>query len=136
MNAAIFCPRLKMPNPLKDNQMETFAACGAVAGVMARTDATRGLWKAPAGLDAVLRGVADLSVSLTDPENGELNPLGINCLRFKPTAGRIIWGASGKGTTCWPPNGNTFQYGAWHYTWKKHCIEIRSGQYRRPQYAV
>jgi len=92
-NAAIFFPRLKMPNPLKDNQMEDFAACGAVAGVMARTDGTRGVWKAPAGLDAVLRGVAALSVPLTDPENGELNPLGINCLRNKPSAGKITWGS-------------------------------------------
>ncbi len=92
-NAAVFFPRLKMPNPLKDNQMETFAACGAVAGIFARTDATRGVWKAPAGLDAVLRGVADLSVPLTDPENGELNPKGINCLRNKPPAGKIVWGS-------------------------------------------
>ncbi len=92
-NAAIFFPRLKMPNPLKDNQMETFAPCGAVAGIFARTDATRGVWKAPAGLNAVLRGVADLSVPLTDAENGELNPKGINCLRNKPPAGKIIWGS-------------------------------------------
>ena len=92
-NAAIFFPRLKMSNPLKDNQIEVFAACGAVAGIFARTDATRGVWKAPAGLEAVLRGVAVLSVPLTDPENGELNPLGINCLRNKPPAGKIVWGS-------------------------------------------
>jgi len=93
-NGAIFFPRLVMPNPLKDNQIETFAACGAVAGIFARTDATRGVWKAPAGLEAVLRGgVLALSVPLTDPENGELNPLGINCLRNKPPAGKIVWGS-------------------------------------------
>ena len=92
-NAAIFFPRLVMPNPLKDNQIGVFAACGAVAGIFARTDATRGVWKAPAGLEAVLRGVSALSVPLTDPENGELNPLGINCLRNKPPAGKIVWGS-------------------------------------------
>ncbi|NEO78349.1 phage tail sheath C-terminal domain-containing protein [Moorena sp. SIO4G3] len=92
-NAAVFFPRLKMPNPLKENQMETFSACGAVAGIFARTDATRGVWKAPAGLDAVLRGVAGVSVPLTDPENGELNPKGINCLRNRPPAGKIVWGS-------------------------------------------
>ncbi|WP_424103693.1 phage tail sheath C-terminal domain-containing protein [Moorena producens] len=92
-NAAVFFPRLVMPNPLKENQIEVFAACGAVAGIFARTDATRGVWKAPAGLDAVLRGVAALSVPLTDPENGELNPKGINCLRNRPPAGKIIWGS-------------------------------------------
>jgi hypothetical protein len=64
-----------------------------VAGVFARTDATRGVWKAPAGQDAGLIGVPQLSVPLTDDENGELNPLGINCLRAFPVIGRVVWGA-------------------------------------------
>jgi phage tail sheath protein FI len=92
-NSALFFPRLKQPNPLRDNQAEEFVPCGAVAGVFARTDTARGVWKAPAGLDATLQGVPELSVPLTDPENGELNPLGINCLRSMPPAGRIIWGS-------------------------------------------
>jgi len=92
-NAALYFPRLRQPNPLHDNQMETFAPCGAVAGVFARTDAQRGVWKAPAGLDASLVGVPSLSVSLTDNENGELNPLGVNCLRAFQAAGRVVWGA-------------------------------------------
>ncbi|NMG11108.1 phage tail sheath C-terminal domain-containing protein [Brasilonema sp. UFV-L1] len=92
-NAALYFPRLLQPNPLRDNQVEAFVPCGAVAGVMSRTDAQRGVWKAPAGLDATLVGVPQLEVPLTDPENGELNPLGINCLRSFPAAGRVIWGA-------------------------------------------
>jgi len=92
-NAALYFPRLRQPNPLRDNQMETFAACGAVAGIFSRTDTQRGVWKAPAGLDASLVGVPALSVPLTDPENGELNPLGVNCLRGFQAAGRIVWGA-------------------------------------------
>jgi phage tail sheath protein FI len=92
-NSALFFPRLRQPNLLRDNQVETFAACGAVAGIWARTDSQRGVWKAPAGLEATLVGVPELSVSLTDGENGELNPLGINCLRAMPPAGRVIWGA-------------------------------------------
>jgi len=92
-NAAVFFPRLRQPNPLRDNQMENFAPCGVVAGIFARTDTQRGVWKAPAGLDATLVGVPQLSVSLDDDENGELNPLGINCLRTMPAAGRVIWGA-------------------------------------------
>lgn len=91
--AALYFPRLRQPNPLRDNQMEDFAPCGAVAGVMARTDTSRGVWKAPAGLEANLVGVPQLSVPLTDNENGELNPLGINCLRAFPAAGRVVWGA-------------------------------------------
>ena len=92
-NAALFFPRLRQPNPLHDNQIEEFVPCGAVAGIFARTDTQRGVWKAPAGLDASLVGVPQLSVPLTDDENGELNPLGINCLRAFPIAGRVVWGA-------------------------------------------
>jgi phage tail sheath protein FI len=92
-NAALFFPRLKQPNPLRDNQIEEFVPCGAMAGVFARTDTQRGVWKAPAGLEATLAGVPQLSVNLTDAENGELNPLGINCLRSFPIIGRIAWGS-------------------------------------------
>jgi len=92
-NAALFFPRLRQPNPLRDGQVEDFVPCGAIAGIFARTDTARGVWKAPAGLDATLVGVPQLSVSLTDPENGELNPLGVNCLRAMPAAGRIVWGS-------------------------------------------
>lgn len=92
-NAAVFFPRLRMPNPLRQNQLESFASCGAVAGVFARTDVQRGVWKAPAGLDAGLTGVSALTVPMTDSENGQLNPLGVNCLRSMPGAGPLIWGS-------------------------------------------
>lgn len=92
-NAALFFPRLRQPNPLRSNQVEDYAPCGAVAGVFARTDSQRGVWKAPAGQEATLVGVPQLSVPLTDPENGELNPKGINCLRAFPVSGRVVWGA-------------------------------------------
>jgi uncharacterized protein len=92
-NAAIYFPRLQEPNPLRENRVETFVPCGAVAGVMARTDLQRGVWKAPAGLEAGLKGVVKPSLPLTDAENGELNPLGINCLRTLPAAGNVVWGA-------------------------------------------
>jgi phage tail sheath protein FI len=87
-NAALFFPRYKKPN-----QGGSFPVCGAVAGVFARTDSERGVWKAPAGTEATLRGVPELSVHLTDAENGLLNPLGVNCLREFPAAGRVIWGS-------------------------------------------
>jgi phage tail sheath protein FI len=64
-----------------------------VAGVMARTDTTRGVWKSPAGLDAAINGIQGLDVALNDGENGMLNPLGINCLRVFPVNGRVVWGA-------------------------------------------
>jgi phage tail sheath protein FI len=87
-NAAVFFPRYRRPN-----QSDLFAVCGAVAGVFARTDSERGVWKAPAGIEATLRGVPDLAVHLTDAENGLLNPLGVNCLRDFPETGRVVWGS-------------------------------------------
>jgi phage tail sheath protein FI len=78
---------------LRGDQLEEFAPCGLVAGIFARTDAQRGVWKSPAGLDTSLVGVSALSVPMTDEENGLLNPLGINCLRTFPVFGRVVWGA-------------------------------------------
>lgn len=92
-NAALFFPRIKAPDPNEEYRLREFAPSGAVAGVIARTDGQRGVWKAPAGIEATLIGVPDLEVQLTDEENGELNPLGINCLRILPSVGRVVWGA-------------------------------------------
>jgi hypothetical protein len=92
-HAAIFFPRLLEADPLQDNNVGTFVPCGAVAGIFARTDAQRGVWKAPAGQDASVVGIADLSVRLTDSENGELNPLGVNCIRQFPIIGPVLWGS-------------------------------------------
>jgi phage tail sheath protein FI len=92
-NAAIFFPRIKFGNSLRENRPEPFAPCGAVAGVIARTDASRGVWKSAAGIDATLNGALGLSVNLTDPENGVINPLGVNCLRSFATTGPIVWGS-------------------------------------------
>jgi phage tail sheath protein FI len=92
-NAAIFFPRLRMPNPLHGNRLESFASCGVAAGLFARTDTERGVWKSPAGIDTSLLGVASLTVPMTDAENGLLNPLGINCMRRFPIFGAINWGA-------------------------------------------
>jgi phage tail sheath protein FI len=80
-------------DPARQGQIDTFAPCGIIAGVMARTDTQRGVWKAPAGLDAALNGIQGLSVVLTDGENGQLNPLGVNCLRSFPASGAVVWGS-------------------------------------------
>jgi phage tail sheath protein FI len=64
-----------------------------MAGIMSRTDAQRGVWKAPAGTEATLSGVTELTYKMTDGENGKLNPLGINCLRSFTVYGNVAWGA-------------------------------------------
>jgi phage tail sheath protein FI len=92
-NAALYFPRFRAADPLRENRLSVFAPCGAVAGIYARTDAQRGIWKAPAGLDASVSGAAQLVATLTDGENGQLNPRAINCLRSFPAFGRVVWGA-------------------------------------------
>lgn len=89
--AAIYFPRFIELDQLNGSQ--ELAPCGAVAGVIARTDAERGVWKAPAGEEANLVGVSQLSLSLKDAETYELNSLGINCLRTFPNQGHLVWGA-------------------------------------------
>ena len=92
-NGTLFFPRVRMADPLQENRLDEFVPCGVIAGIIARTDAQRGLWKAPAGIEATLTGVNELSYKLTDAENGTLNPLGINCLRTFPVVGNVVWGA-------------------------------------------
>lgn len=92
-HAALYFPMLVEANPLMDGQLQSFGPSGAVAGMYARIDAQRGVWKAPAGQETALTGVQGLSVLLTDMENGQLNPMGLNCLRSFPIVGRVLWGA-------------------------------------------
>ncbi len=92
-NAAVYYPRIIAPDPLRQGVTRAYPPCGVMAGVLARTDVRRGVWKAAAGTDASLNGVSDLEVPLTDLENGRLNPLGINCLRRLPAVGPVAWGA-------------------------------------------
>ncbi|WP_448612072.1 phage tail sheath family protein [Geodermatophilus sp. URMC 60] len=92
-NAAVYFPRVQVPDPLNDNRLRSIGPSGTMAGVYARTDGERGVWKAPAGLDAVLRNVGGLDVPLTDDENGVLNPKAVNALRQFPIHGRVAWGA-------------------------------------------
>ena len=87
--SAVFFPRIKYNS---SGLMKLTGSSGVIAGLMARTDASRGVWKAPAGTEADLRGLAGLEVKLTDLENGVLNKLGVNCARIFPT-GFVNWGA-------------------------------------------
>ncbi|HEX3140744.1 MAG TPA: phage tail sheath C-terminal domain-containing protein [Rhizobacter sp.] len=92
-NSAVYFPRTQVPDPVNDFRLRSIAASGTMAGIFARTDSQRGVWKAPAGVEAVLNGVVQLDTKLTDAENGVLNPLAINCLRSFPVYGGVAWGA-------------------------------------------
>lgn len=87
--AAVFFPRILVD---EGGLKKAIGPAGAVAGLFARTDSTRGVWKAPAGTEADLRGVVGLEQLLSDGENGMLNPRAINTLRVFPN-GIVNWGA-------------------------------------------
>jgi len=91
-NAALYFPRVRMPDALDGGRARPFASCGVVAGVVARIDAERGVWKAPAGLDAAMAGVSGLTVALTESEHAELNRLAVNGLRAFGH-GPVVWGS-------------------------------------------
>jgi phage tail sheath protein FI len=97
-NAAIYFPRILVSDPLNNGQLDSFAPGGAIAGIFAQADAQRGVWKAPAGIEAVMQGVEGFSLggganTLTDADNERLNPAGINGLRSFIGAGPVVWGA-------------------------------------------
>jgi phage tail sheath protein FI len=92
-NAALYFPRIRVADAARPGQTLECAPCGAIAGVYARVDAARGVWKAPAGEEAALRGATGLSVAITDAQNGPLNARGVNCLRTFPSKGLLVWGA-------------------------------------------
>ena len=129
-NAALYFPRIRQPDPLRPGQIGTFAPSGAVAGIIARTDATRGVWKAPAGLDASIGGVTELSVPLTDPQIGDLNVLGVNCLRKAPAAGHVIWGARTR-------QGNDVLASEWKYLpVRRTALFLKVSLFRGTQWVV
>jgi phage tail sheath protein FI len=134
-NAALYFPRVRLPDPLQEGNLDDFAPCGVVAGIMSRTDAARGVWKAPAGIETNLQGGAGLSISgqpgsLTNEENGILNPLGINCLRNFPGIGHVCWGAR-------TLEGNDRLASEWKYIpIRRLTLYIEESLYRGTQWVV
>lgn len=88
-HAVVYWPPLKISD---GGTLRPIDPAGALAGVMARTDATRGVWKAPAGLDANLLGVRGVQVAMSDADNGVINPEAVNAIRVFPN-GIVSWGA-------------------------------------------
>lgn len=93
-NGALYFPRLRSADPETGDPVTVFPS-GFVAGMYAREDANRGVWKAPAGLETVIAGTTGVIPSgrLSDARHGTLNPLGVNCLRGFPGIGTVVFGA-------------------------------------------
>jgi phage tail sheath protein FI len=90
---AVYFPWLKTPNPLGGATPILAPPSGFVAGMYARIDAKRGVWKAPAGTEANVGGAIGLAAEITDAQQDFLNPIGANVIRSFPASGLVIWGA-------------------------------------------
>lgn len=129
-NAALYFPRILAADPLREGRAAEFPPCGVVAGIMARTDAQRGIWKAPAGIDSSARGVLELTVRLTDGQQGALNDYGINAFRTFPSYGTVLWGAR-------TLRGANVLASEWKYVpVRRLALYLQESLYRGTQWAV
>jgi uncharacterized protein len=92
---ALYMGWLKVSDPIGagKNPTKLVPSVGHVAGVIARIDAERGVWKAPAGLEADVRGAIGIDYNVNDAEQDVLNPVGINVIRSFSGSGLVVWGA-------------------------------------------
>ncbi len=90
-----YWPHLVVGDPVGEGRAPTLKLppAGAVAGLYARTDRLRGVWKAPAGVDATVTSISGVQHELLDTHQDDLNPLGVNVIRTIPGAGIVSWGA-------------------------------------------
>lgn len=98
--SALYYPWVKVSNPHYDADDNPGAATNILvppsayaAGMWAKIDGKRGVWKAPAGIETQILGAAGLEYVVEDAEQDYLNPVAVNCLRTLPSYGRVIWGA-------------------------------------------
>jgi Bacteriophage tail sheath protein len=95
-NGALYFPYLRTTDPVTGAALLS-PPSGYVAGVFAREDVNRGVWKSPAGLEATILGTTGVVPwgVMTDPQNGVLysKPNFVNCIRSFPGVGTVVFGA-------------------------------------------
>ena len=127
---AVYYPWIKIADPLDEFRLAPFPPSGTIAGLYARIDSNRGVWKAPAGTEATLSGVQALAYPLTENEVGVLNQVGINCLRQLPVYGLLCWGAR-------TLEGADQQASEWKYVpVRRLALYIEESLYRGTQWVV
>lgn len=93
-NGALYYPWIKVSDPLsKTGKLRDCPACGHIMGVYARTIQNRGVWKAPAGTEAVITGAVDVVKLLVKSDCDALNPVGVNVVVPRANYGIVVWGA-------------------------------------------
>ncbi len=133
--SVVYYPWLKVANPFYNAETNPgvpstlmVAPSGFAAGMWARIDGRRGVWKAPAGVETSLAGVAGIQYPVEDGEQDQLNPLGINCIRKLPGFGPVIWGSRTLATKADPE---------WRYVpVRRTAIMIEQSIYNGIQWAV
>ena len=115
---------------MNQNRTRNFPPSGFLAGIFARTDASRGVWKAPAGTEATLIGVNGVTVPLNDRQNGVLNPVAVNCIRNFPVYGTVVWGSR-------TVQGNDETGSEWKYVpVRRLALFLEESLYRGTQWVV
>ncbi len=133
--SVVYYPWAKVANPFYNAENNPgvpstllVAPSGFAAGMWAKIDGRRGVWKAPAGVETSLLGVAGIQYPVEDGEQDSLNPLGINCLRRMPGFGPVIWGSRTLATKADPE---------WRYVpVRRTAIMIEQSIYNGIQWAV
>lgn len=123
---ALTYPWGKVSDPLT-NTLKIVPTAGHVMGVYARVIENRGIHKAPAGIEAVVRGFVELEMALTPAQLSSLNPVGVVCIVSKPNAGIVLWGARSLNST-----DTTMRY----VTDGLINLNIKKSLYRGTQFAV
>ncbi len=132
---ALYYPWVDVANPFYDEDKNpgaettlTIAPSAFAAGMWAKTDGRRGVWKAPAGVEAQLNGAAGLEYNVEELEQDQLNPLGVNCYRKQPSYGSVVWGSRTLATKANPE---------WRYVpVRRTAIFIEQSIYHGIQWAV
>lgn len=92
---AIYYPWVKSGDPIGAgrNPLILLPPSGFLAGIYARTDNSRGVFKAPAGTEAGVSGALAVATTVSDTEQDQLNPIMVNVIRTVPGSGIVVWGA-------------------------------------------
>ncbi|MEA5115257.1 MAG: phage tail sheath subtilisin-like domain-containing protein [Geobacteraceae bacterium] len=133
--SVVYYPWIKVANPFYNAETNPgvpstllVAPSGFAAGMWAKIDGRRGVWKAPAGVETSLAGVAGIQYPVEDGEQDQLNPLGINCIRKLPGFGPVVWGSRTLATKADPE---------WRYVpVRRTAIMIEQSIYNGIQWAV
>jgi uncharacterized protein len=125
---AVYFPWVYAPDPIGAgrNPRILLPPSGFLAGIYARIDNSRGVFKAPAGTEAGIAGALAPFVNTSDPEQDQLNPVMVNVLRTVPGSGLVVWGARTIGSDA-----------SWRYVpVRRMAIFLRVSIYNGIQWAV